>query len=211
MNKISKIALAVALAGASVSASAWWGGPFGGWGDDFFGDAGFDMSFSMHGAGHGWGDYYDYYGPYGYPVWGAVPPVYGYPAAMTEEQQKAMAEQQKAFAEQQAKALQQAIEAQRKLAEQIQKGAATPVALDPFTRESTADVFMPAQFQEMFKKSEEEHVKSLEAMTARRDVFWKRVEARRKAMKERMRRFEQTAFPASTAPFAPFEAQKSST
>jgi len=130
MNRFSKLALAAALVGASASASAWWGGPFSSWGDDFFGDGWGDFSLNVSGGGHGWGRgynrYYDYYGPY----WGGYGP-YGYGApfapygfapavpALTEEQRAAATEQQKAFAEQQAQMLQQAVEAQRKFAEQF--------------------------------------------------------------------------------------------
>ena len=78
-----------------------------------------------------------------------------------------------------------------------------------------ADSMMPTGFKEMFEQSEKERQASLEKMAARRDAFWKRVEARRKAMKERSRKFEEAASSAAPmapfAPFAPFEAPKSST
>ena len=70
-----------------MTASAWWGGP---WGNN----------------GYGNGDYYGY--PYlGYPY--AAPVV----APLSEDQRKAMAEQHKAVMEQQARRFQEALEAQR--------------------------------------------------------------------------------------------------
>ena len=83
MNKIVKIISLAALLGASASASAWWGGPWGGWpgssgwGDDWFGDGWGDFNISMSGGGRGWGRnrYYDYYGPW----WGGPYGYGGYP------------------------------------------------------------------------------------------------------------------------------------
>ena len=71
----------VGLAGASFSASAWWGGGPGGGNsvNDWFGDGSdtgdFDMSFSGSGSGRGWGrGTYRYYDGYGYgPGWGGGP------------------------------------------------------------------------------------------------------------------------------------------
>lgn len=78
MNKIIKIAAATALIAASASASAWWGGPFTTFTDEFFGDGVADGTFDMNmnastrtfGRGYGYNRYVDgpyAYGPYGYP------------------------------------------------------------------------------------------------------------------------------------------------
>lgn len=82
MRKIVLTIAAGVLACATVSASAWWGGPgFGSWADDFAGNgsADFSMSMSMGGSGRGWGRgwnrNYDYYGPYGYQNYGYGAPL----------------------------------------------------------------------------------------------------------------------------------------
>ena len=82
MNKIVKIAAATALIAASASASAWWGGPFTTFTDEFFGDGVgdgyFDMNMSANtrtsARGYGYNRYFSgpyAYGPYAYPY----PPV----------------------------------------------------------------------------------------------------------------------------------------
>jgi hypothetical protein len=201
MNRLSKIAMAAALAGASVSASAWWG-PFNSWGNDAFGDGWFDFNVSAHahGRGHGWNRYYDYYGPYAYGPWAApyVPgavPFY----AMTEEQQNVLQEQHKAIAEQQQKALQQAVEAQRKLAQQFaaqqakvaeqwQENAFDPMRVDPFAAD---DLFAaePPALEDLPGMPLPEHVKkALEESKGRREEAIKEMQARRD---ERAKEFEE--------------------
>jgi hypothetical protein len=97
MKKIIYAASLVFLLAASASTDAWWGWPFGGWGnnwgDDWLGDAGFGFSLSFGAGGHarGWNDYGSYwgapYGPYGgypwgyYPYYGGAPYGWGYPMA----------------------------------------------------------------------------------------------------------------------------------
>ena len=204
MNKLSKIAVAVALAGASVSASAWWG-PFNSWGNDGFGDGWFDFNVSAraHGRGHGWNRYYDSYGPYAYGPWvapyGAYAPVTAPVYGITAEQQSALQEQHKAIAEQQQKALQQAVEAQRKLAEQIaaqqakiaeqwQEKGVDPMRVDPFDSDDFF-AFEPPALEEVPGMPLPEHVKkSLEESKTRRDEAIKEMQARRE---ERMQQFEE--------------------
>jgi hypothetical protein len=85
MNKIAKILLLAALLGASASASAWSGGPWGGWpgssswADDWFGDGWGDFNLSMSGGGRGWGSnrHYNHHGPW----WGGPYGYGGYPYA----------------------------------------------------------------------------------------------------------------------------------
>ena len=199
MKKLSKIAMAVALAGASVSASAWWG-PFNSWGNDGFGDGWFDFNVSAraHGRGHGWSRYHDYYGPYAYGPWAApygayapaTVPFYG----MSEEQRSALPEQHKALAEQQQKALQQAVEAQRKLAEQF--AAQQPRQPEQWQakgldRLASDDFFAaePPLMEEIPGMPLPEHVKkSLEESKTRRDDAIKEMQARRD---ERVKEFEE--------------------
>ena len=127
MKKLSAVFAVAALATVSMTASAWWGGPWdnNGYGNGFgdgYADGGFSFNLSARGRGNGYGSGYgrgyDYYGgPYhGYPY---APTVV---APLSEEQQEAMAAQQKAAAEQQAKAFQEALEAQRKYSEQFATG-----------------------------------------------------------------------------------------
>ena len=75
MKKVATFSSAAVLAAAAAlamqPASAWWGDGPGwsrGWGDGFG-----DFDFSARGRASGWGDYYDYYGP-----WWAYPPPYAY-------------------------------------------------------------------------------------------------------------------------------------
>jgi hypothetical protein len=98
MKKLATAAVA-ALLGASATANAWWGGPWGGYGDrswmdDFFGDGMFDFNMNASGRGSGYNRWYDRgyygYGPYGwggpwggyggYPYYGGGYP-YAYPYA----------------------------------------------------------------------------------------------------------------------------------
>ncbi len=92
MNKIAKIAAATALIAASASASAWWGGPFNSFSDQFFGDGAGDFNMNMsantHTSGRGYGWNRSYYGPYaygphGYP-YAPVAPVAQAPATATK-------------------------------------------------------------------------------------------------------------------------------
>ena len=92
MKKILTAAALATLMGAAANAHAWWGWPGGGWtpwgngwGNDWFGDGGFNFNFSMgaggRGRGRGWGRYYDY--PYwGYPYSGGWGHPYAYPYAV---------------------------------------------------------------------------------------------------------------------------------
>lgn len=208
MNKISKMAAVVALAGFTASASAWWGGPFSGWGNDFFSDGGFSFSFSAHGSGHGWGRPYDYYGPYGYPYWGGYVPTTGYPyavaPALSDEQVAAIEGQQKVYAEQQAQMLQQAVEAQRKFVEQmaqrqtsigkqVQQGGYDPLSVDPlagfdpFSMDPLAanDPMTPAHLEDWIAQSDAEYEKAKAESQARREAFQKRVQERRETTQQR--------------------------
>jgi Sulphur globule protein len=139
MSKIAQVVVAVVLGGASISANAWWGGPFAEWANDFFSDAGFDFnfSFSVRGSGHDWGRGYDYYGPYGYPYWGAYRPMtYGPPGPVLSD------EQRKVLQDQQTQALQQAVEAQRRFAEQLahqQPRPAVPIGGMPLAQSPSQD------------------------------------------------------------------------
>lgn len=195
MNRLAKMAVAAALAGVTASASAWWGGPFNGWGNDWFGNGGFDFNFSMGVGGHGASRYYDAYGPWGYPYgapyWGGyAPPVYGYPyaAPLTPEQQAALNEQQKAFAEQQAKLLQQAVEAQRQFAQRLPKPQGNtagawpvsgndPLSSDPFATD------LPQDFKAMMEQSDAAYQQAKDRNQARREAYRKQVEERRELMK----------------------------
>lgn len=197
MHKLTQIAVAAALAGTTASASAWWGGPFNGWGNDWFGDGWFDFNVSMGAGGRGFSRYHDGHGPWGYPYgapfWGAyAPPVYGYPHAVvaTPEQQAALSEQQKAFAEQQTKLLRQAVEAQRQFAEQLAKssqgvpaalpiGGVDPLSSDPFAMD------VPPDFKAMMEQSDAAYKEAKERNQARRDAYWKQVKERRELMKTR--------------------------
>jgi hypothetical protein len=210
MNKMTKVAAAVALAGVTASASAWWGGPFSGWGDDFFGDGWFNFSFSAHGSGRGWGRYYDYYGPwggpYGYPYAAAYAPVHTYPQVLTEEQQAALQEQQKAAAEQHAQMLQKAVEAQREVAEQVARQQAElvermqstgydPMSVDPFAGlapygadpAAQHDALLPPDVKALIERSDAEYAKVKADAQARREAYQKRAEERRQAIQERAR------------------------
>lgn len=73
--KVAAVAGLLGLAAAG-TASAWWGDGPGwsrGWGDGFG-----DFDFSMRGRAHGWGDYYDYYGPWwAYPYYAPYAAPYG--------------------------------------------------------------------------------------------------------------------------------------
>jgi hypothetical protein len=204
MNKLSRIAMAAALAGASVSASAWWG-PFNSWGNDGFGDGWFDFNVSAHahGRGHGWNRYHDYYGPYAYGPWAAPYGPYGPGAlpvyAMTEAQQSVLQEQHKAMAEQQQKALQQAVETQRKLAEQfaaqqakvaeqLQEQGFDPMRMDPLASDNLFAAESPA-LEDLPGMPLPEHVKkALEQSKTRRDAAIKEMQARRD---ERVKEFEE--------------------
>lgn len=207
MTRFSQIATAVALAGVTASASAWWGGPFSGFGNDFWGDGGFSFSFSARGSGHGWGRYYDYYGPYGpyaygpysHPYLGGyAPATYGYPLAMSEERRAAVAQQQTTM-------LQQAVEAQRQFAEQIaqqqtalasqwQTAGYDPLSVDPFAGFdpfsseplAASGTFMPSYVKELIEQSDAEFEKAKARNQARRDAFQKRVQERREAMQQRI-------------------------
>ena len=101
MKTLTKTIAAVAIVGASItSAQAYWGGPWGSWGNggapwtgftDMFGDVDANFSSRGWGRGHGYGypNYgygygpYGYAGPYGYPYVGgpAVAPYAVAPAA----------------------------------------------------------------------------------------------------------------------------------
>lgn len=150
MKKIATLVAAAALSTVSMTASAWWGGPFNGLGDGFGnGDASFSMNFSGRSRFSGYGDGYGYNQPYyGYPYQGAYAPV----APLTEEQQQAMEQQQRAFAEQQAKAMQDAVEAQRKFAEEFTMQPQPFVAPDAAQFELPADI--QARRDEMQKQME---------------------------------------------------------
>jgi len=130
MKKITLVAAFAAVAAVSMSANAWWGGPFDSFGDGW-GDANFSMSFGAHGSS--WARGYDYNGPYGYAPYG-VAPYYGAAAPanaptaeqIAQAQQDAIAAQQKWIAD--------AVEAQRKFVEQMANNApvAPATGLAPF-------------------------------------------------------------------------------
>jgi hypothetical protein len=158
MYKLSRTVLAAVLACWTLGAQAWWG-PFFGWFEDVFGSAGVDFNVSMHANGGGWGRYYDYRGPYGYPQWG-VPSVQGYPYAPSPyiggPQPGTDTQTQK---------LRQDVEAQRLLAdrmarrqEQAEKkpaaSAKSPIAgFDPFSMEPlpAADVVSPRELERVLE------------------------------------------------------------
>jgi hypothetical protein len=95
MNKIVKLATAATFVAASASASAFWGGPFNSFADDFFGngmgDGNGDFSMNMNAnanthttaRGYGYNRYYGYNAPYYGVPYGYAPmaPVAQVPAA----------------------------------------------------------------------------------------------------------------------------------
>ena len=185
MSRLSKLTAAVLLAGASASASAWWGGPFSSWAEDFFGDIGFSFNFSMSGTGRGVGRAYDYYGPYAYPYEGVPVPAQGYaPAGLTPEQQKALAERQ-------AQALQQAVEAQRHFAEQLAAQPRPDRATGP-DHLPGFEPFSPARgavdpMRRMTNEPDAALAKTKSELEARREASRKRAQERREALEQRLR------------------------
>jgi len=84
MKKLARIASAIALAAASASSFAWWGGPFNTIADDLFGDGwgNLDMNINMNAGARAGSQassrHRHHYGPYAYGPYGYAP----YPSAV---------------------------------------------------------------------------------------------------------------------------------